>query len=68
LAMKSKPRLRILRLDEGERLDSESWSTLLRLASERGFQVWATAVRDESALKVEIIDAECAEHAESAVA
>jgi hypothetical protein len=54
--MRQNPRLKLLRIDEGERLDSHSRETLLRIADEHGWQVILTCVRDGDALKVEIVD------------
>lgn len=55
VAMRQKPRLRLLRVDEGERLDSHSRELLLRLADENGWQCIMTCVRDTEALRVEIV-------------
>lgn len=57
LAMRQKPKLKLLRLDEGERLDSRSKEMVLRMAAEHGFQVIMACVSDASELKVEIVEA-----------
>jgi intein/homing endonuclease len=56
VAMRQKPRLRLLKIDEGERLDSESRKLLFDLAERAGFQIVMTSVSDQSSLKVEIVD------------
>jgi recombinational DNA repair ATPase RecF len=56
VAMRQNPRLKLLRIDEGERLDSHSREMLLRIADEYGWQVILTCVRDGDALQVEIVD------------
>lgn len=61
VAMLQRPRLRLLRIDEGERLDRESREMLLSLADANGFQVVMTCVRDASELQVEIVDHETVE-------
>lgn len=55
VAMRQKPRLRLLRVDDGEHLDSESKSLLLSLADEHDFQVVMTSVSDGD-LAVEFIE------------
>ena len=57
VAMAQRPKLRLLRVDEGERLDTESRAILFRLAEENDFQVFLTSVSDTEELKVEIVDA-----------
>ena len=56
VAMHQNPRLKLLRLDEGERLDRQSVELLLGLADERDFQVIMTRVADVEGLKVEIVE------------
>jgi AAA domain len=56
IATKQRPRLRLLRIDDGEHLDSESKELVYRLAEEAGFQVVMTMVADQDDLRVEIVD------------
>ncbi|MBL8824860.1 MAG: AAA family ATPase [Planctomycetia bacterium] len=58
VAMKGNGALRLLRIDDGEHLDSESRAFLLKLASENGWQVIMTCVADYDQLQVEIVDQE----------
>lgn len=55
VAMRQRPRLRLLRVDEGERLDTESKKALFAIAEENDFQVVMTTVSDGGALQVEIV-------------
>lgn len=45
IGMASNNRLRIMCIDEADKLDDESLSRLVSLAKERNYQLWATAVR-----------------------
>jgi hypothetical protein len=56
VAMRQRPRLRLLRLDEAERLDSDSKALVLKLAGEAQFQVLMAAVSDAEQLQVEILE------------
>lgn len=56
IAMKQHPRLRLLRIDGGERLDSHSWEEIRRHADKNGWQIIMTRVANHDGLKVEIID------------
>jgi hypothetical protein len=59
LAMMEDPRLRILRIDDAERLDFESRKLLFRIAHKRGYQVLFAAVNDRRktrSLRVQMID------------
>lgn len=56
VAMRQRPSLRLLRVDEGERLDPQSLEMLLKLADESGWQVILTQVADIEKLAVEITD------------
>lgn len=58
VAMLQNPRLRLLRIDNGEHLDRESRNYLLSLARERDWQVVMTCVSDQDELGVEIVDGE----------
>jgi len=58
VAMRQRPKLRLLRVDDGEHLDRKSRELLFRLADEHGWQIVYTAVADTEALRVEIIDRE----------
>jgi ribosome-binding factor A len=58
VAMKGNGALKLLRIDNGEHLDSESRGYLLKLADEQGWQVIMTCVADQAELGVEIIDKE----------
>lgn len=58
VAMHQKPKLKLLRIDDGEHLDRNSRELLLRLADASGFQVVMTSVADCDGLRVEIIDAQ----------
>jgi hypothetical protein len=57
IAFRQNPRLRLCRVDNAEHLDREHRDLLLRLATERGWQVIMAAVTDGASLKVEIVDA-----------
>lgn len=57
VAMHQKPKLKLLRIDDGEHLDRNSRELLLRLADQSGFQVVMTSVADCDGLRVEILDA-----------
>jgi hypothetical protein len=56
VAMRQRPRLRLLRVDDGERLDREHREELLRIAGEHGYQVLITTVSDAKDLHIEIRD------------
>lgn len=58
VAMKGNGALKLLRIDNGEMLDSESRRFLLDLATEHGYQVIMTCVSDDEELQVEIVDNE----------
>ena len=58
VAMRQQPKLKLLRVDDGEHLDRKSRELLFRLADEHGWQIVYTAVADTEALRVEIIDRE----------
>lgn len=58
VAMKGNGALKLLRIDNGEMLDSESRRFLLSLATEHGYQVIMTCVSDDEQLQVEIVDQE----------
>lgn len=45
IGMASNNQLRIMCIDEADKLDDESLARLVALAKERGYQLWATAVR-----------------------
>ncbi len=57
VAMKMGGQLRLLRVDDGEHLDSDSRKFLLDLAAKQGWQVIMTCVADQEGLGVEIVDA-----------
>ena len=56
ISMLQRPTLRLLRVDEAERLDSKTFKRLLELADAQNFQVFAARVRDGEALQIEIIE------------
>jgi predicted CopG family antitoxin len=57
LAMRFESRFKILRLDGAECLDDESMGNLMRMAHERGWQVWCAKVMGGSkGLMVEVIE------------
>ena len=56
VVMRQKPRLKLMRVDKCERLDSQSMRLLLSLADANGWQVIATRVADVAALKMEIVE------------
>ncbi len=58
IAMRQRPKLRLLRLDGAESLDRESRETVLRLAEEAGFQCIMTTVAESEQLRVEIVGGE----------
>lgn len=47
IGMAVNPRLRVLRLTDGEKFDSDSWAIIRELAEANGFQVWVECM-DES--------------------
>lgn len=53
-----KPRLKLLRVDRGESLDSDSRKRLLQLAKDRGFQVIMACVSDKAPLSFSIEEKE----------
>ena len=57
IATLQEPRLRILRVDEGERLDADSEQALLQWADAHGFQIIETRVSQDKDLKIEIVEA-----------
>ena len=57
LAFAEKPQLKLLRVDDGEHLDSKSRAELISIANEHGWQVVMTTVADIDGLKVEIVEA-----------
>lgn len=56
IAIKQNPKLRLLRIDEGERLDQRSRMQLYNIADKNGCQVILTAVRDQPDLTVDIME------------
>ncbi len=58
IAFKRSPRLKILRVDDCEHLDSDSKETLLRLARERNFQCFLSFVRDQREMAVDVVEEE----------
>lgn len=58
VAMRQQPKLKLLRVDDGEHLDRASRELVMRLAEEHGWQVVMTMVADQDGLKVEIVDGE----------
>jgi len=58
IARAQNPRLRVLRIDDGEHLDAEMKTALIAAAERQGFQVVMTCVTDHDDLSVEIVDAE----------
>lgn len=56
VAMRQNPRLRLLRVDNGEHLDQDSRRLLLDLASANDWQVVMTCVADNADLRVEVVD------------
>ncbi len=61
IATLQRPQLKLLRIDEGEQLDSESKAIVFEIANQAGFQVVMTAVTDTKGLTFEIVEAEYAE-------
>lgn len=57
IAMREKPALRLLWVDDGEHFDQESRELLFRLANENGFEVIFAAVKDDEPLKIELVEA-----------
>jgi DNA repair exonuclease SbcCD ATPase subunit len=66
VAMRQNPRLKLLRIDNCEHLDSESTRLVLELCDRNGWQCVMTRVSDAAELKVEIVDADPATPTESA--
>lgn len=58
VAMLQDPKIKILRIDNGEALDEDSLDALLAAADEKGYQVIMTAVRSSDGLEVNIEDAD----------
>ncbi len=56
VAMRQNPKLKLLRVDEGERLDSQSRRLLFDLARQNGWQCFFTCVKDGETLSVEIVE------------
>lgn len=56
VAMLGDSELKLIRIDNGEALDTESRQFLLELAGQQGYQVIMTCVSDDSELQVEIVD------------
>jgi len=56
IAMRQKPRLRLIRIDEAEHLDRHSKEVVFRMAEENGFQVLMASVADQEGLRVEIVE------------
>ncbi len=48
IGMSANPELRVMRIDDGEALDSESLAVLDELAEEHGYQVWISKVSEGS--------------------
>lgn len=57
VATMQNPRLKLLRVDEAERLDADSEAALLEWADQHSFQVWMTRVSRDKELRVEIVEA-----------
>jgi hypothetical protein len=60
VAMRQNPRLKLLRVDDGEHLDADSRALLFHLANQYGWQVVITSVSDSDRLAVEIEEANTA--------
>lgn len=56
IAMMQEPLLKVLRVDDGERLGTKSRQLLFDIATERGWQVIFTKVSDQAELSFEIVD------------
>lgn len=65
VGMLQRPHVRIIRVDDGERLDAEHRNELLRIADQHGMQVFMTVVSDRKALAVQFVDRD-ADHAPAA--
>ncbi len=61
IAMASNPELRVLRIDEGESLDSEGLAHIAQLADENDYQVWMSRVDESGTAGVVIEDGMVAE-------
>ncbi len=58
IAMKDKPQLALLRIDNGEKLDENSRRTLFEMADQNGFQILFTSVTNGDDISVEIVNKE----------
>lgn len=47
VAMSANPDLRVILVDEGEKLDSQSMATLEAMAKERGYDIWIAVVNED---------------------
>lgn len=56
IALATKPELRVVRVDEGESLDTAAFAELAALADEYDCQVWVTAVREGDSNSIVIHD------------
>lgn len=56
LAMLKKPRIRILRIDDGEHLDQDTKRLVFDMADAHGFEVIMTCVKDSKQLEIEIVE------------
>lgn len=52
VAMRQKPRIRLMRVDDGEHLDSNSRTILIEEAKRHGFQLFMTIVKDVPKLEI----------------
>lgn len=66
IAMALNPDLRVMLIDEGSELDSESRALVADLAEKQGYQVWMARVDESGAVGFVIEDGALAEHKEAA--
>lgn len=58
IAMAMNPRLRVLRIDRAEALDSDGLRLIADMAGEQGYQVWLSRVDESGAVGIQIEDGE----------
>jgi hypothetical protein len=56
IGMAANPKLRIIRISDGEKFDSESWAILEQMATENDFQIWVEQMDESGQIGVFIED------------
>jgi hypothetical protein len=62
IGMAANPKLRVLRIGEGEKLDSASWAIIEEMAAANNFQIWVEQMDESGRVGIVIEDGEIAKN------